>query len=99
MKKYSKQILCWMLILIMALTVACSSNNNQGKADAEKKTEKTEPVVVKLAGGDFGLSQPYTTYSRGPGTYKVKTFRQSRFSGGFPVKEQCLQGVQEYGAG
>lgn len=72
MKKYSKQILCWMLILIMALTVACSANNNQEKADAEKKTEKTEPVVVKLAGGDFGLSQPYTTYSRGPGTYKVK---------------------------
>ncbi len=73
MKKYKKLIVCWILILVMALSVGCSKENNQNAGEGQvSKAENTEPVVVRLAGGDYGLSQPYTTYSRGPGTYKVK---------------------------
>ena len=34
--------------------------------------EDKEPVIINLAGGDYGYPSPYLHYSRGPGIYKME---------------------------
>lgn len=38
----------------------------------EKEEEKREPLVVRMEGGDWGYSSPFTHYSRGPGIFKMR---------------------------
>ncbi|MDO5037766.1 MAG: ABC transporter substrate-binding protein [Tissierellia bacterium] len=74
MKKKRIFLLAGLFILAMALLGACSKDPGVGEpGDGQgQEAQKETPRVVRLAGGDYGLSQPYTTYSRGPGSYKVK---------------------------
>lgn len=62
-------VLILMLILMMLVgAVGCTGENQ----DAKGATDGSDrPVVVKIEGGDYGLLQPYTASSRGPGKYRA----------------------------
>ncbi len=67
------------LLLILFSTAGCRQESAREPADVSKQgtsapeeTEKTEPLVIRLEGGDWGYSSPYTHYSRGPGIFKMR---------------------------
>lgn len=64
------------MIFVLLLTGCSSDNSNDvvmSKDDSvEKVEEKTEPLEINLAGGDWGYPSPYTHYSRGPGMFKMR---------------------------
>ncbi len=63
------------LILSLLLT-GCGGGSPANDSESE------EAVVVRLEGGDYGYPQPYTTYSRGPGAYKVNLVFDKLFEKG-----------------
>ena len=65
LKKVLWGILATMLFLSGCGSPAVENSNETG----EKQSAKAK--IVRLEGGDYGLPQPYTTHSRGPGRYKV----------------------------
>ncbi len=68
------------LLLILLCTAGCRQHNNAlGTGDAPdqdisspEEPEKKDPLVIRLEGGDWGYSSPYTHYSRGPGIFKMR---------------------------
>src|SRR6056297_3819157 len=84
MKTIKKLIAVVLLVSLIILVVGCSQipgedlpepeeSDDNSHQDSENETEKSEDsVIVRLAGGDYGLSHPFACYSRGPGFYKVK---------------------------
>ena len=67
------------LLLILFSAVGCQQESVQGPGDAPgedtsslEEPEKQEPLIIRLEGGDWGYSSPYTHYSRGPGIFKMR---------------------------
>ncbi len=89
MKKPTKYF-SLIMILILILT-GCSTKEQEGitnikkEQDVEIKVEKdknSEPITLNLEGGDWGYLSPYTHYSRGPGSYKMKLIFDSMLERG-----------------
>ncbi|PKM83940.1 MAG: diguanylate phosphodiesterase [Firmicutes bacterium HGW-Firmicutes-13] len=66
-------------LLLLVLTFAgCgvedtgSVSDNAHSSQGKEETEKREPLVIRLEGGDWGYCSPFTHYSRGPGSFKMK---------------------------
>ncbi len=80
------------LSLIMIFTLifsACSqedkNNINSTLQDQEVASEEIsnkEPLILNLEGGDWGYPSPYTHYSRGPGSYKMRLIFDSMLERG-----------------
>lgn len=47
------------------------------KKDKEVSTEKKEPLIIRMAGGDYGYPNPYKHVNRGPGIYKMELIYDS----------------------
>lgn len=56
-------ILLFIVMTFMIIIVGCNDENTNSDE---------ESVVLNLEGGDWGYPSPYTHYSRGPGSYKMK---------------------------
>lgn len=88
--KKTLRILCLTMIFALLLS-GCSSkkqdsaikpnqeDNNETKGEKE---DKTEPITLNMEGGDWGYPSPYTHYSRGPGSYKMKLIFDSMLERG-----------------
>ena len=74
MQTKKKGYLVLFVVLLLIITTGCSgkTNNQSGQQENVAAVESNSPVIVRLEGGDYGLSQPFTSYSRGPGMFKVK---------------------------
>ena len=65
-------------VIILLNTVACNSTiSNSGELEIDNTEdldleEQEDQVVIRLAGGDYGLPSPYLHYPRGPGGYKMQ---------------------------
>ncbi|UNC93928.1 diguanylate phosphodiesterase [Candidatus Contubernalis alkalaceticus] len=62
----------------MFSAAGCQKESAEGPADtsdqdiSQEEPENKEPLVIRLEGGDWGYSSPYTHYSRGPGIFKMR---------------------------
>lgn len=61
----------WIGVLIMMMILSGCTNSVSQQESQEADQEASQETVIRLEGGDYGLPQPYTTHSRGPGRYKV----------------------------
>lgn len=64
-------------VLLLSLVAGCSLKSGVEQETAPNAGEagekaKTEPVVVRLEGGDWGYPTPFAHYSRGPGSAKMR---------------------------
>lgn len=75
-----KKLLLLFMVLVLAFT-GCKENGTKQEvkeetkevevAEETKENEDKTPLVINLAGGDYGYLSPFTHYSRGPGSYKM----------------------------
>lgn len=79
--KQSKQVTMALIIFTTLLVLLSGCGGGSGASDPGL-SESSEPVVVRLEGGDYGYPQPYSTYSRGPGAYKVNLVFDKLFEKG-----------------
>lgn len=49
-----------------------ASSDNADPSQVNGESKKDEPLVIRLSGGDYGYTSPYTHYSRGPGIFKMR---------------------------
>ncbi len=70
MKKSMLKKVWWGILAIMLFLSACGSPAVENGNEANEQ-EVSNETIIRLEGGDYGLPQPYTTHSRGPGRYKV----------------------------
>lgn len=68
MKKISKKMITLLMVTALLMT-ACG--NPPESENGQPSVMEEEQRLIRLEGGDYGLPQPYTTHSRGPGRYKV----------------------------
>lgn len=64
MRKYRFYII---LIILAGLIFAVGCQENVSVAEPNNN----QPLIIKLAGGDYGEPSPYQHYPRGPGIYKM----------------------------
>ncbi len=65
-----KLFIVLIILVCLVFTVGCqekSSSNGSNNVD-----QNTQPLILKLAGGDYGEPSPYQHYPRGPGIYKMR---------------------------
>ncbi len=84
MKVIKKLILVLLVMVLILSTAGCAqsqggdivesegSDENSSQESENNEKDNENPVIVRLRGGDYGLSHPFACYSRGPGFYKVK---------------------------
>lgn len=83
--RWKKIPLLLFLAMIISLT-ACHSRTqsaessapvNSSKSAALSEASQAEPVVIRLAGGDFGVPNPFRHTPRGPGIQKMRLIYDS----------------------
>lgn len=77
LKNALKVGLCFLLVLSLAAFWGPGCNNQgQERGDTMEGSPgeegEEEPLVIRLEGGDWGYSSPFTHYSRGPGIFKMR---------------------------
>ncbi|WHH58697.1 ABC transporter substrate-binding protein [Petroclostridium sp. X23] len=83
MKPIKKIMMVLSVVLCLILGIAgCSSGDNANKSEEIGKTEQNtesakEDIVIRLAGGDTGLPNPFKHYARGPGISKMQLLYDS----------------------
>lgn len=80
-KRFSVVTVAWVVALAMLLGLAgCSgapaATENAGKNGGEE-VQQEEPQILRLAGGDTGLPNPYKHVPRGPGMSKMQLLYDS----------------------
>ncbi|MEW9121740.1 MAG: ABC transporter substrate-binding protein [Thermotaleaceae bacterium] len=66
-------LLCILSMVLITNMMGCSKASPGGAMETVKESEQNqEPVILRLAGGDYGYPSPYLHYSRGPGSYKMR---------------------------
>jgi len=71
-KKITALMAVAILILVFAISGCGTVKDEAGGLDSGQREAPVRPVTLRLEGGDWGFPQPYTRYSRGPGSAMVR---------------------------